>query len=387
MHYLRRCWAEINLDNVLYNYNLYRDKIKNEQSRIIAVVKANAYGHGANQVAKLLQDNGCDYFAVSNATEAINLRKSGICGNIMLLGFTPLDSISELIKYNIIVTITSTAYALALNDLAIRLNKVIPAYVKLDSGMGRIGFICGEKNTVDEIYAISKLSNLTLQGAFTHLCVADSQKDEDKLYTRNQISAFEQTIDKLKELEVPLPLLHCCNSAGGHYLSTKHKSAIRLGISLYGLTFSDGDIEGLPLRPAMTLKTAISNIKTIHSGQSVSYGRRFIASKDTVVATVTMGYADGYSRQLTNKGQMYLNGKLVNVIGTVTMDQVMLDITGVNASIGDEVTVFGGQGLTCTQLANSINTINYEITCNISARVPRIYIKDNKIIEVVDHTY
>lgn len=389
MGYLKRCWAEIDLDKITYNYKLFKDKLKGKKSRIIAVIKANAYGHGANEIASELRENGCDFFAVSNITEAANLRKHGIAGEILLLGYTPACLAGQIAENKLYQAVYSLEYAKELDDEAKKAGAKTDIFIKIDSGMGRLGFDAFDANRAfDEIVQTSRLPNLSIKGAFTHFAVADAHSRESISYTQEQGERFEGLLKKVRDAGVSIPFEICCNSAAGHYHPELHMNGIRLGISLYGLTPSDKDIPSLPLLPAMTLKTAVSMVKTLPKGRSVSYGRIYVCQSETKVATVSIGYADGYPRRLSNKGFMWAGGRRVPVIGRVCMDQVMLDVSGLDIKMGDEVTIFGGESdITATELANTTDTINYEITCGISARVPRVYIKGGKIISVRDNTY
>lgn len=388
MDFVKRCWAEIDLGSVVYNYGLFKNKLSGG-AKIIAVIKANAYGHGANEIARELSAGGCDFFAVSNITEAANLRKYGIRGEILMLGYTPAEYAAQLAENEVYQAVFSREYAELLNERAKRDGVKVKAFLKIDSGMGRLGFDAfNHENAVREIEKVSEFSNIEIAGAFTHFAVADNRDSESIDYTLKQGELFRALLDKVRGKGIEILFEICCNSAAGHFLPALHMNGIRLGISLYGLSPSNKEIEGLPLRQVMTLKTVVSMVKTLPAGRSVSYGRTYICDGDTKVATVCIGYADGYPRKLSNKGFMWAGGRRVPVIGRVCMDQVMLDVTGLDVKMGDEVIVFGdGSDITADELARLTDTINYEITCGISARVPRVYIKGGKVVSVRDNTY
>lgn len=388
MDFVKRCWAEIDLDNIVYNYRLY-ESFLSDHAQLIAVVKANAYGHGANEVSRELELNGCKYFAVSNVIEAKNLRLSGIKSNIMILGYTPVENADLLIKYDVIQTVHSLEYALFLNGEADRLHAKLAIAVKIDSGMGRIGFVAADSvKAVEQITQVSRLSSLIIVSCFTHFCVADKSDEPSRAFTKLQAQRFSGVVGALRGSGVVIPMVHCCNSAEGFFDCGLHMDAVRLGISLYGLSPTNTQITNLPLKQVMSLKTVVTQVKTIREGDSVSYGRKFIADKPTQVASLCIGYADGYNRKLTNNAVMLVNNKIVRQIGTICMDQTMIDASGIEVKMGDVVTVMGDfNGGRINEIANVCNTINYEITCNISARVPRVFIRGGEIVGVVDHTY
>ena len=389
MEFVKRCWAEIDLTKIVYNYKLFEEKLTDEKSEIIAVIKANAYGHGANEIAAELSKNGCHFFAVSNITEAVNLRKSGIKEKILLLGYTPEIYAKQLADYNIIQAVFSLKYAQNLNAQAQKNGVKNEIFIKIDSGMGRIGFDAfNPESALSEIKKVALMPNLNICGAFTHFAIADAHTAEAIRYTDEQGERFAGMVEKIRQSGIKIPIELCCNSAAGYYHPELIMNGIRLGISLYGLSPSNKQIDGLPLKQVMTLKTVVSMVKILPKGRSVSYGRTYICGKDTKVATVSMGYADGYPRILSNKGFMWAQGKRVPIIGRVCMDQIMLDVTGLDVNYGDEVTVFGGESdITIDEIANATDTINYEITCGISARVPRVFVKNGKIVSVRDNTY
>lgn len=378
MELVRRTWAEINLDALIHNFNL----IKKNSGSVISVVKADAYGHGASVVAPELEAAGTDGFAVSGLDEALELRHNGITKPILILGYTPNDRAKELCDNNITQTVYSLSFARALNHSAVSAGIKIKCHLKLDTGMGRIGFDCrGDSLDIDGIMAALSLSNLEFEGVFTHFSVAD----EDNTYTAEQYNRFCKTIDILEEKGYTFKFQHCRNSAAILLHEDKKLDLSRAGIILYGLTPADGLEYKDDLYPVMELKSVISMIKTIKKGCTVSYGRTFKASADMRVATIPVGYADGYNRLLSSRGYVLINGKRAAIIGRVCMDQMIVDITDIpEAEEFSEVLLFG-KGLPVEELAALCDTINYEIVCAVSRRVPRVYIKNGKPIKTVSY--
>ena len=366
---LKRSWIEIDLEQIKNNVEVYKKSLS-FNGKIIAIVKANAYGHGAVAVSKELQKIGVDFFAVSNLDEAIELRLAGIKGEIIILGYTPTNCYKELIKYDLIQTLISEEYADKLWDVA---KSHIKVHFAIDTGMNRIGLKANDKATcINVIRKNSKRFNLL--GIFTHLCVADSNSIENKEFTRLQIEKFERIADSLSDLN--LKHVHCLNSAGGLYSHAKYNQFVRLGIVMYGLKPDYENILPNGIEPALTWKSVVSMVKTIDIGETVGYGRSFKATKKTVVATIPTGYADGYSRDLSNKGYVLINGKKAPVIGRVCMDQITVDVTNIDkVELGSEVVLLGKSGneqITADDMANLIGTIGYEIICNITQRVGQI---------------
>ncbi len=387
MDFLRRTWAEIDLDNALYNFEHIK-RLANYRS-VMPVVKADAYGHGANILAKMYEQNGADGFAVSNINEAIKLRKYGIKSDILVLGFTPIKYINQMYAFNITQTVYCKEYAEQLSKAAASNNFVIKAHFKIDTGMCRIGFDArnGELCGISEIIDCLKLPNLKFEGIFTHFSSADSTDDEDISFSDDQYKLFCDTVDRLKSDGYDFKYIHCCNSAASALRSSDNGNLIRPGIILYGLSPSFGLDIGFVQRPIMSIKSVISMVKTIQKGDSVSYGRTFTADRSMTVATVPIGYADGYPRAMSNRGYVLINGKKAPIIGRVCMDQMTVDVTDIeDVTIDTVVTVIGQDGeysVTLDDIAKACNTISYEIMCNISIRMPRVYIKNKETVEVV----
>ena len=385
----KRAWAEIDLDAIENNIKEIRRHV-GDKPKIMGVVKADGYGHGYLEVAKTLLENGADSLGVAFLDEAIQLRLCGIDTPILILGNTPSKYAEELIENDIMPNCYTKELAVAMSNAGAKLNKAGKIHIKIDTGMGRVGFRYTEdekinKQTVDEIIEISKLPYLEIDGLFTHFAIADDDDDE---YTMLQYNRFNTLCSRIREAGVKVPLCHCCNSAALMRFPEFHMDMVRPGIILYGLMPSDfvsKDI--LNLKPAMSLKAQITNIKTVEKGTSVSYGRKFkTKNNETKIATVPIGYADGYSRILSDKTEMIVKGKKCKQVGNICMDQCMIDVTNVhNIDKGDEVIIFGREGVTVDDLAEWLETINYEVSCVIGKRIPRIYTKDGKAVKVLNY--
>lgn len=372
MDFLHRTWAEIDLSALRHNFKILKSKANG--CKIMAVVKADGYGHSASAIAPVLEEEGADYFAVSNIDEAIALRNYKIQKPILILGYTPVSRVNDLCEYNISQCVYSLEYAKLLSTSAKNQNAFVKIHIKLDTGMCRLGFdcrsisLCGIK---DAIFS-AKLPNLTLEGIFTHFAVADRNETQEDGFTSEQYTRFVKAIEQFEKEGLKPELCHCCNSAGFLLDNDKHLSLSRVGISLYGLSPSSELQPQGDFIPVMTVKSVVSMVKEIEKGDTINYGRTFKADKKMRIATVTAGYADGYPRLLSNKGYVLINGKKANIVGRICMDQMCVDVTDMpEVKMGDEVILFGKE-LSVDILADLIGTINYEIICGISPRVPRI---------------
>ncbi len=367
MEFLKRTWAEISISALIHNFELIK-KSSNYQ-KTIAVVKANAYGHSAPDIAPVLQSNGADNFAVSNLVEALELRHCGITKPILILGYTPTELADTLIENDIIQAVFSLEYAKKLSKSATK--GKVKIHIKINTGMNRIGF---NYNNIDEILSVYSENGLSVNGIFTHFCVSDSKDEDDISFTSTQLARFDKVVTQIKQSGFNTGLVHCSNSAKTITAESPLYDACRPGIILYGLNpSSEVSLEGL--KPVMTLKSVVSMVKWIDADEAVSYGRTFKAKEKIKVATVTAGYADGYPRALSNKGQVIVNGHRANIIGRICMDQFMIDVTNIeNVSEGTEVILFG-EGLTADEVADKCSTIGYEIASGITKRVPRVIIK------------
>lgn len=380
--HLRPVWAEINLDNLAFNMRQIRKISKSKD--IIGVVKADAYGHGALDVAPVLLENGATSLAVAVVSEGVELRRGGIESPIMVLGFTPPSLIDNLLKYDIEQTVFSFDYARELSKIAQRKHKKAKIHIALDTGMGRIGFLPNEES-LEEVEKISKLPNIEIMGIFSHFATAD---EEDKEYASYQMKHFNEFYEALKERNVDIKARHIANSAAIIDLPETHFEAVRPGIILYGYYPSEEvDKSKIELRPVMELKTNIAHIKTVPSGQYISYGRKFQSNRESVIATLPVGYADGYTRLLFNKAKVIINGEFAPIVGRICMDQCMVDITDIEGEVkvGDEVILMGekdGVKLNAEHMAEMLGTISYEIVCMITKRVPRVYIRNGEVVKV-----
>lgn len=380
-HYLRPTWAEINLDNLKHNIKALK-KLIGDKTEICAVVKADAYGHGSTHVAKVFVESGINILAVATLTEAIELRKSGCDVSIIILGYTPIDQGDLLLEYDIIQTIYSYDQAIAFAKIAKEMNKELTIHIKVDTGMSRLGFQISDKDAIKSIF---NMENLKVQGLYTHFALAD---ESDKTFTYEQFNRFNSLVNELESEGYKIPIKHCSNSAAVIDLPEMNLDMVRAGIMLYGLYPSDEvNKERIELKPVMALKTTVSHVKTVQMNQGVSYGHRFVTNKTTKIATLPVGYADGISRLLTNKMTVTYNGIDLPVIGTICMDQCMIDASSVDIKVGDEVIIFSNtqnDGHIVDNLAKQLGTINYEIICMLGTRVPRVYLEDNNVVHIRD---
>ncbi len=391
--FLKRAWAQIDLNALQYNYNVVKSMI-NPKSKIMCVVKADAYGHGAKRLSKEFSKLGADWFAVSNLEEAMQIRKAGVNKPILILGYTPVNMVQVLSDNNISQAAISEDYAKKLSLRAEKINKKIKVHIKLDTGMNRIGILdqndIQRKNAVKSIENILNMSGLIVEGLFTHFAVADEGIDGED-YTRMQYENFKCVISDLKEKGIKIPLCHCCNSAAIIDYPDMDMDMVRPGIILYGLLPSNKLKSKLRLKPVMQLKSTVSLVKEIDAGVKISYGGNFISDKKMKIATVPIGYADGYPRYMSGKGEMIVKGKRAKIVGRICMDQLMLDVTDIDGvNQGDIVTVLSGEKesrISANDIADINNTINYEIICLVGKRVPRIYYKDGKFVGQLNYIY
>ncbi len=378
----QRTIAEINLDAIGHNIREIKKRIE-PKTRLLAVVKADAYGHGAVETAQVCLYNGADELAVATFDEGVALRNNNIFVPILILGYTVENRLEDVVLNNLTQTVFSYELAKQLSDTAVRLNKTANAHISIDTGMSRIGFLPCEES-LDEIDKIFKLPNLRITGVFTHFSTAD---EADKSFTNQQFERFKYMTDGIEAKGHKGLIRHCANSAAIIDLPQMQMDMVRAGIIIYGMLPSNQVSSSIDLIPAMSIKTHISYVKELPPGIGVGYGRKYYTSKLTKIATVPLGYADGYSRQLSNKAHMIVNGQYADVIGNVCMDQLMLDVTDIkDVNMGDEVTVMGISGDKCVsaeELGAMMGTINYEVVCGIGKRVPRAYIKNNSVIKTV----
>ena len=381
----KRTWAEVDLDAIAHNMREIR-KITNKNAQIMAVVKADAYGHGFMEVSKTLLENGADRLAVAVLQEGKQLRSRGVSVPILIHGASMENDIEDIINFDITPNVFSYDFAKAISYMAEKKEKVTKIHIKLDTGMSRIGYVVSDNNDeiIDEIVKISKLPYIEIEGIFSHFSTSDEYDDS---YTRLQFKRFMSVTNALKERGVDIPIKHICNSAGIMMYPEMHLDMVRPGVILYGMYPSDEvDKTRLDLIPAMSLKSKITYVKEVESGRGVSYGKEYITDKTTKIATVPIGYADGYLRKAAKHGKMIVNGVKVPIIGRICMDQCMIDVSDVhNIERGDEAIIFGREGITIDDLASWLETINYEVSCVIGKRIPRIYTKDGRAVKVLNY--
>lgn len=389
MNMVKRTWAEISLNAIEHNYNVIRNKVADD-TKVCCVIKADGYGHGAVELSQIYEKLGADFFAVSNIDEGIEIRKSGSKLPIVILGYTPVSEAGNLAEYDISQAVFSLEYAKELSEKCVEEDCICKMHIKVDSGMSRIGFMCQEfprdEYSIEEICEACCLPNLEVEGLFTHFCVSDEDA-EGREFTNKQYENFIHVRDSLKKRGVDISVVHCSNSGAIEDYPETCCDMVRAGIILYGLAPSSKLADRLDLVPAMTLKTVVAFVKEVQKGATISYGRTFTADRKMKIATVPIGYADGFIRQNAKDGYMMVNGKKAKIVGRICMDQTMLDVTDIeDVKTGDEVVVFGtGENgePTADSLAENTGTINYETVCLVGKRVPRIYIKDGKIENVM----
>lgn len=384
-----RAWAEINLDNIAHNISCIRKSIE-PSTKLLVVIKADGYGHGYKQVAKVAVDNGADFFGVASADEAMQLRRSGFDTPILILGPVDDDEFVHVVDLDISITVFNIEIARRISSIASALGKKARLHIKIDTGMSRIGYMAASDNhnaIIDEILTISNFPNISIDGIFTHFSKAD---DTESDFTQIQFERFLNICDELAQRGLNIPIRHCCNSGGIVNYPQYHLDMVRSGIITYGYYPSEQTNNGkLDLIPAMQLKSKITDVKRVGAGTDVSYGGTYTTDKPIEIATFGIGYADGYFRSLSNKAEVIVGNRKAKVIGRVCMDQTMADVTEIkNIKIGDEVILFGTDGnntITVDSVAALAGTINYEVLSVVGKRVPRVYIKDGKVVKVLNY--
>lgn len=383
---IRRTWAEIDLDALAHNYRQVR-AAADPKAKVCCVVKADGYGHGALRVAAELQSLGADWFAVSNLEEALQLRRGGIHKPLLVLGFTPPEEAAALANEDISQCVYSTDYAEKLSLCACAVGVQVKVHAKIDTGMSRLGFyfqdIFRDEEAIQEVINACSLPGLIPEGVFSHFAVSDEGRDGDA-FTMRQFGCFKELSEALVRSGIGKPIRHCANSAAVFDYPLSHLDMVRAGVVLYGL-YPSPQLRAQPdLRPVLALRSVVSHVKTVQPGATVSYGRKFTAQREMRIATVPVGYADGYPRALGPGGAVVLiRGKRCPVLGRICMDQLMADVTGMeDVAMGDRVTLIGcdgGEEITASEVAGWEGTINYEVVCALSKRVPRVYLKDGKV--------
>jgi alanine racemase len=383
---LNRAWAEINLDHIAHNVREIR-RITDKKAEIMGVVKADAYGHGVMEVARTLLQHGVSRLAVSMLDEAVQLRKNGITVPILVLSYTDPRRAEEIILHDVTQAVFSHDLAGALSDAAVRLKRNVKIHIKIDTGMTRVGFMPGY-SAIKNVLEINKLPRIIIEGLFTHFASADEREKE---YTYMQFERFMSICSELNRIGVYIPIKHCANSAAIVEFPEMHLDMVRPGIILYGMYPSEEvDKSRIDLRPAMTLKANVILVKDVEPNTCISYGRIFTTARASRIVTIPIGYADGYTRMLSNKGKVLVNGEIAPVVGRVCMDQCMIDVTdlGSEVKVGDEAVLFGSQGdsrIAIEEVAAAIGMINYEMVCIIGKRIPRAYLEGGRVSTVLNY--
>lgn len=391
MDFIKRTWAEVDLDALDYNIKSIKGKMA-PKHKVMGIVKADAYGHGDGFVARKLQDGGFDWFGVSNIEEGMSLRREGITKPILVLGYTPADCVEILSRMSITNAIVGMEHAKALQAAAEAAGVVVEGHIKLDTGMTRVGFQTDDADfdqSLKDIIEVSKMPNVKITGIFTHHAVADSYTGDHPAFTQMQFDRFDKMVKALQDAGVDVGIRHCANSATTIAYPERHLDMCRSGVITYGMLPS-GECKGMiDLKPLMTVKSTIGLVKKVPAGSQLSYGRTYTAETEQIIATVPIGYADGYNRALSNKACMIVKGQYAPVVGRVCMDQLMIDVTDIpGVKMGDEVIVVGTDGdkhVTFDDLAEILGTINYELSCVLTKRVPRVYKEKGEIVGIVDH--
>ena len=390
MKTLKRTWAEVSLDNLEHNYRAIKNHIP-EGCRFLGVMKADAYGHGAVPLSHALCELGAEYLAVSNLEEAIQLRRGGVRAPMLILGYTPASFADTMVFMDITQEVHSLEYAKELDTALAGTNYILNVHLKLDTGMTRIGFFAYDhERTLPELLEVCGLPHLHVEGVFTHFCVADSKAPEGEAFTRRQYARFTAMLDALAAHGIRPELRHCASSGATILYPELALDMVRPGIATYGHAPSE-DAEGiLDLRPLMTVRTTVAQLREIPAGTSISYGRTYTAERDMRVAVLPIGYADGLLRGLSGKVSFRIRGRMARSVGRICMDMCMVDVSEIpGVRVGDEAALFGydtdGTLLPCERIAQQAGTISYEILCGISKRIPRIYMQDGREQEILQY--
>ena len=364
----RPAWAEVDLGAIRHNYREIKKCIQGG-AKLCAVVKADAYGHGAIPVARVAVEEGAAYLAVATLSEAIALREAGFTTPILILGIVMPEDAKDIVDYDITQVVCEYPLAEAISREAVRRQKIAKVHLKVETGMGRIGIRPEEIGALAE--QVSHLPNIEIEGMFSHFATADSA---DKTYAHEQLARFKQAIAEVEKRGIDIPIKHIAESAAILEMPEAHFDMVRAGIIQYGMWPSDEVTHPIALRPAMKLSAKVVFLKTIHKGESIGYGRQFVAERESRIATLPIGYADGYIRAYGNGGVVEIGGKRAPIAGRVCMDQVMVDVTDIqDVREGDIATLWGSETLTVDEAAGWLHTINYELPCLVSPRVPRVY--------------
>lgn len=383
MELTRPAWLEINLDNMDYNYQEIR-KVVPEGSDIMAVLKADAYGHGASRVAQELMELGVKRFGVATLSEALSIKKGSPEAQLLVMGYNPDYLAKKAIADSIRTTVYLKEQAENLDRIAAPIGKEAIIHIKIETGMNRLGFIPSEES-LQIISEIKEMKNVVIEGIFTHFPASDDDFD----YTKASMKKFLDFVDRLESVGISIPIKHVNNSAAIMNFPDFALDMVRAGVIIYGVyPYPDAERSFLPLKSCLSLKAQVAHLKNLKAGEKLGYGLTFTASADIRVATLPVGYADGWSRDLSNRGIVLIKGKRAPIIGRVCMDQMMVDATGIDVSRGDEVILMGRQGdeeITIEEIAASIGQIPASVLCMLSKRLPRVYIKKNNEPEILDY--
>ncbi len=372
-------YARIDLDAIAANVRALADRAR--PAEMFAVVKANAYGHGAIPVARTALESGATRLAVARPDEGIQLRRAGLTAPILVMGYVLPGEIEQAVEHDLTPTVITLEAAQAVSASAAAFDRVAKIHLKVDSGMGRFGLLPGE--VVPFMEQVARLPHLTVEGIFTHFAAAD---ERDKSFTTQQFKVFTAILDTLQQAGHAIPLRHAANSAATIDLPETHLDAVRCGVAMYGLRPSGEVSDAVPLKPALSLHGRVARVRTLPAGSSVGYGRTFIAEKATTVAVLPIGYGDGLHRSISNKGAALIRGQRAPIIGRVSMDQITVDVTGIDGVQQDDPAVLiGGQGsqhITAEEVAKLAGTINYEVATSLLPRLPRVYVRGGEVVEV-----
>ncbi|HEU4962747.1 MAG TPA: alanine racemase [Bacilli bacterium] len=380
--YVRPTWAEINLDRIAHNVQAVRRSLPPD-AQVMAVVKANGYGHGAIPVARMALKAGATYLAVSSVDEALELRKANITAPVLVLGYTPPSQAQLVVEEGLTQTLYQQDMLEALHQAALAADRPAKVHIKVDTGMGRLGFT-GVDEAVDFAKRTAATPGVELEGLFTHFATAD---EENSAYAEKQAARWQALLQAMQAAGIEIPLVHISNSAAILQYGNCAGNMVRLGISMYGYYPSDEVSTQVELRPSLRLLSQVVHVKQVEAGTKISYGATFETKRPSQIATVPVGYADGYSRALSNRADVLVGGRRVPVIGRICMDQLMLDVTEVpGVAVGDEVVLYGAQGderIALEEVADLIGTISYEVCCALGRRVPRLYLEQGQLVDVV----
>ena len=373
---IRPAWVEINLNN--FDYNIKQIKEKAAGRELIGVIKADAYGHGSVKCAEVLRENGVKTFAIATLQEAITLREAGAKEEIIMLGLTPDMYADTIVDYDITPVVCDSANARAISDAAAAKGKTVSGLIAVDTGMGRIGYLADDTAyAIEDVKKIEALPNFKIKGLFSHMATADAA---DKTYSKEQEAKYNSFYEALTKAGIKLPFRTFANSASIMEIPSVYFDAVRPGIILYGCYPSDEvDFNQLSIKPVMSVKATIVHLKDVPENFSVGYGRKYISTKPARIATLALGYADGYPRPYSPNAKVIVNGVVCPVAGNICMDQCMVDVSAVpNVKVGDEVIVMGSDGVnsvTADDIAKATGTISYEICCAFGQRLPKVYVR------------